>query len=84
MNMNTEKTMTVKGVTITAEQIKAGEKRMTQEPFYFLNVEYALIHAGVPSENAVAYRAADRLLQIARKAGLIEYKNKMWHPVKTA
>lgn len=72
--------MVVNGVAITAEQIEAGKARMKTGPFTFLDVQSALQKAGVPEANSVAYRAADRLMQIQRMAGLIVFKSKVWTP----
>lgn len=72
--------MIVNGVAITAEQIEAGKARMTQGPFTYFDIQSALCKAGVPEADSVAYRAADRLMQIQRKAGLIKFKSKVWTP----
>lgn len=72
--------MIVRSVTITPEQIAAAKARMAKGPFVLLNITRSLIDAGVPEENGVAYRAADRLIQVQRKAGLVEFKLKEWAP----
>lgn len=72
--------MIVRSVTITPEQIAAATARMASGPFVLLNITRSLIDAGVPEANGVAYRAADRLIQAQRKAGLVEYKLKEWTP----
>ena len=72
--------MVVNGVAITPEQIEAGKARMTQGPFTYLEIQRALMNAGVPEADSVAYRAADRLMQLQRKAGLIEFRAKVWSP----
>lgn len=73
--------MVVNGVEITPEQIEAGKARMMKGgSFTFFDVQCALRDAGVTEANSVAYRAADRLVQKQRKAGLVHFKSKVWMP----
>lgn len=73
--------MIVNGVEITEKQIEAGKARMmTGGAFTFFDIQCALRNAGVPDENSVAYRAADRLVQKQRKAGLVKFEKKVWTP----
>ena len=75
--------MKVHGTEITAEQIAAGDAAMTGD-FKLSDVRGALLRAGV-GHGAVADRAADRLLQKARKAGRIRaVNNRNWQAIDPA
>ena len=73
--------MKVYGYQLSDEQIAAANKMLTQKRFRTFDVFQALRDAGVPYwdnedqapgfRNRVAERAADRLIQKARKAGEI-------------
>ncbi len=70
--------MNVLGTVISEQQIAAGNAAMVGQ-FRLSDVVHALTRAGVPHDNYVAGRAADRLLQKARKAGRISaVTNKLW------
>lgn len=73
--------MNVHGVEITAEQIDKANQRMMEGPFTAYQIIVTLERAGVPDKGDVAMRAADRLIQKARKAGKIEFRDKQWNPV---
>ena len=69
---------TVQGIGITAAQRDAGLAAMVGD-FSKNNVASAMCRAGVPWDNWVADRAADRLLQTEKKAGRIyTISNRAW------
>ena len=73
--------MKVYGVEITPQQIKSAKDRMKQGFFTSGDIESALLKAGVPRAtgyNLVAYRAADRIIQSARKGGSLAWNGKHW------
>lgn len=70
--------MLVNGVEIPQAAIDEAHTRMRQGSFEAKHIEFAMRRAGV--ESAVnAMRAADRLIQQARRAGKIYFANRRWH-----
>jgi len=61
----------VKGVKITEQQLAAARAAMSGA-FRMVDVTHALVRAGVPNFHYTADRAADRLLQLERRAGRIK------------
>lgn len=74
--------MKVYGIDVTEDQIQAAERVIfSGKKFTALTVTFALERSGV-KDGAPAYRAADRLLQKHRKAGVIAFKNGNWEMCK--
>lgn len=73
--------MNVHGVEITEDQIEQAHRRMMEAPFTANQIIATLERAGVPDKGDVAMRAADRLIQKARKAGKVEFRDRQWNPV---
>lgn len=72
--------MRVHGVVITAAQQQAILARMT-DGFGLCGLTEVAVKAGVPRTagyNAVAMRTVDRLIQLGRKAGMIEQRAGIW------
>lgn len=71
--------MKIDGTVITKAQQEAASNAMTGS-FVSRDIEAALERAGVDGPY-VRMRGADRLLQNARKAGLIKFAAGKWSPV---
>lgn len=78
--------MTVFNLVITREQQQAALDCMRgMGRFVAADIEKVLVSAGVPERrhsrtgmDPIAMRATDRLIQRARKDGLIEFKARVW------
>jgi hypothetical protein len=76
--------MKVHGIEITPEQIALGLRAMNCE-FRTLDVQRALESSGVPATvgdgwllTYISNRAADRMVQSQKRAGLIAFKKGKW------
>jgi len=78
--MTAFRNMTVQGETITADQQKAVAKVLMYRGISHKAVQSALRGEGVSAFEA--YRAADRMIQNMRKAGIIGYAGGEWHWLK--
>ena len=69
--------ITVEGVSISDCQMDSVSEQMRfLDVFTYSEVQKAFAVAGV--DRQTTYRAADRWLQIQKKAGKIAYKSKAW------
>lgn len=79
--MKWEKSMTAYGVTVDAADIQAAwDKWIKKPPRTAFGLEYAIEEQKrVVSMDPYAMRIADRMLQKARKAGVIRYSSGAWY-----
>lgn len=73
---NQSKDMVVAGVVVPFATLENAFAWTVGQKFTLSDLQSGL--AGLGVKPSIAYRAADRLLQQKRKAGLVSYSNKSW------
>ena len=74
--------MTINGYEVSPEILRAANLFCNRPQFRATELEECLIARGVPKRKHIANRAADRILQAARKRGEIKFNGKTWERVQ--